>query len=84
MEHDSPILLSGSSHPKLLKTLASLLVCKQGDIALGQFPDGEISVDILESVRDRHVVLLQTLAFEPSRHTDGNVDDYRCPEKSSG
>ena len=52
-------LLSGSANPKLSKSIADYLGVPLGRIALGRFPDGEISCKIEEDVRGRDVFLIQ-------------------------
>lgn len=64
--HSEAILFSGSSHPELAQEVADQLGISLGQIALGQFPDGEISVQLLESVRGREVFILQSVAMDPN------------------
>jgi ribose-phosphate pyrophosphokinase len=59
-------IFSGSSHPLLAKEIADLLGLPLGKSHLNSFPDGEISFEILESVKNRDVYILQTLALEPN------------------
>jgi ribose-phosphate pyrophosphokinase len=61
-----PYLFSGSSHPELAKELANCLGCQLGKVAIEQFPDGEISLQIQENVRGRDVFVLQTIALRPN------------------
>lgn len=61
-----PILFSGSSHPGLASEIASLLGIPLGRIALSSFPDKEINVEIQESVQNRSVYVLQSVALEPN------------------
>lgn len=60
------LLISGSSHPVLAKEIADCLNIPLGKIELSQFPDKEISVQILESVRGRDVFVIQSIAIEPN------------------
>jgi len=62
------ILFSGSSHPELAQEMALLLGVQLGKVKLGQFPDGELSIQVLESVRGRDVFVLQTIALDPNNH----------------
>jgi ribose-phosphate pyrophosphokinase len=66
MPHSEMLLFSGSSHPALAKEVADALGISLGQIALKCFPDGEISVQILESVRGREVFILQSVALDPN------------------
>ena len=52
-------LLSGTANPRLSKSIADYLGVPLGRIALGRFPDGEISCKIEEDVRGRDVFLIQ-------------------------
>ena len=53
-------LFSGSSNPKFAEKIASLLKVNLGEIQLNKFSDGEISVNITESVRGRDVFIIQS------------------------
>lgn len=52
-------LFSGTANPALSRRIAEYLGVPLGEIALGKFPDGEISCKINEDVRGRDVFLLQ-------------------------
>lgn len=60
------ILLSGSSHPKLAKEIADGVGKMLSQIYLDRFPDGEISVELLESVRGHDVFIIQSIALDPN------------------
>ncbi len=60
------VVLSGSSHPELASEIVSHLGVSVGDIHLERFPDNEISVQILESVRGKDVFVVQSIALEPN------------------
>ena len=60
------LLFCGSSHPNLAQEVVKKSRVRLGQIALGVFPDGEISVQILESVRGRDVFVLQSVALNPN------------------
>lgn len=62
------LLFSGSSHKTLAKEICKELKTSPGKILLGTFPDQEISVEILEDVRDKEVFVLQSLALDPQRY----------------
>lgn len=62
------ILFSGTSHPELAKEIADLLGIKLGQISIDRFPDGENSIQILESVRGRDVFILQSIALDPNNY----------------
>jgi ribose-phosphate pyrophosphokinase len=61
-----PFLFAGSSHPKLAKEVCLALEIPCGKITLGHFPDGEISVEILENVHGRDVFVLQSISRDPN------------------
>lgn len=61
-----PLLFCGTSHPTLAKEVADHLRIPLGKIAIDHFPDGEISIQILESVRGREVFVLQSVALDPN------------------
>src|SRR5262252_4079663 len=52
-------IFSGTANPALAKRITEYLGVPLGEIALGRFPDGEISCKINEDVRGRDVFLIQ-------------------------
>ncbi|MBB65039.1 MAG: ribose-phosphate pyrophosphokinase [Waddliaceae bacterium] len=68
----TPILFSGTSHPDLSLQIASQLNVSLGKVHLEQFPDGEISCQILENVRGRSVFVVQSIA----QTLDGSPNDH--------
>jgi len=52
-------IFSGSSHPKLTKDITKLLDVREGNINISKFADGEVGVQITESVRGRDVFIIQ-------------------------
>lgn len=60
------LLFSGSSHPELAKEIAGNLGVRLGKIEINRFPDHEISVEVMEDVRDRETYVLQPTALEPN------------------
>lgn len=61
-------LFSGSSHPALAQQVADYLGIKLGQIELERFPDGEISVQIMENVRGQDTFVMQTIALDPNNY----------------
>lgn len=59
------VLFAGSSNPELAAEIASNLRVHLGQMRLERFPDGEISVEILESVRKKDVFIIQSIALQP-------------------
>lgn len=62
------ILFSGTSHKKLAEEVAKELSVGLGEVDIRQFPDGETSLQVLESVRGRDVYVLQTVALDPNNY----------------
>lgn len=70
MQEDSSnlILFSGSSHPELSQEIANYLNINLGQIKLERFPDGEISVQLLQNVRGRDAFVVQPVALDPNNY----------------
>lgn len=62
------LLFAGSSHTELAKEVAGCLGISLGNIDLSRFPDGEISLQVLDNVRGRDVFVLQTIALDPNNY----------------
>lgn len=67
-DSDNFCIFSGTSHPELASEIASSLEVPLGKINITRFPDGEISVQILENVRGRDVFIVQTIAMKPNEY----------------
>jgi len=52
-------IFSGNANPELAREIAACLGTKVGDADVGQFPDGEVRVQILENVRGADVFVVQ-------------------------
>src|SRR6187399_2915929 len=52
-------IFSGTANQSLAKRITDYLDVPLGDVALGKFPDGEISCKINEDIRGRDVFLIQ-------------------------
>jgi ribose-phosphate pyrophosphokinase len=52
-------LFSGNAHPALARDIARHLGMPLGRISVGRFSDGEISVEIMEHIRGREVLVVQ-------------------------
>ncbi len=59
MEPQNITLFSGNAHPALASAIARHLGLPDGRINVGRFSDGEVSVEIMENVRGRDVVIVQ-------------------------
>lgn len=62
------LLYAGSSHPELAKEIALSMGTKVMPLELRQFPDGEISLRIPDSVRGQEVFVIQTIALDPNNY----------------
>jgi ribose-phosphate pyrophosphokinase len=60
------MLFAGTSHPELAKQIADCLGISLGKARIEMFPDGEIGVRVLESVRGRDVFIMQSMARHPN------------------
>ncbi len=60
------MLFAGTSHPELAQQIASCLKVSLGKVHIEKFPDGEIGVQVLESVRGRDVFIVQSIAHHPN------------------
>ena len=54
------VILGGSSHPTLTKSICTRLGVPEGNIVLGKFSNGETSIQIQESVRGKDVFIITT------------------------
>lgn len=66
--NNSPLLFAGSSHVNLANEVCKNLNISLAKMHLGQFPDGETEVQILENVQGRDVFVLQTIARQPNHY----------------
>lgn len=53
-------ILGGSSHPSLVRNICNNLSIDPGDVALAKFSNGETSVMIKDSVREKDVYVIQS------------------------
>ena len=59
MDANTTTIFSGNAHPELAHGIARHLSVPIGRLTIGRFSDGEISVEIMENVRGREVILVQ-------------------------
>ena len=62
------ILFAGTANPPLAAAIAGELGVRPGACTIARFPDGELSVQLEESVRGREVVLVQPTAPPVNDH----------------
>lgn len=60
------MLFAGTSHREFAQQIADCLGIKLGKALIEKFPDGEIGVQILESVRGRDVFVVQSTVRHPN------------------
>ena len=56
---DKLLVFSGNAHPKLAKDICKYLDVSLGDVLVGRFSEGEVSVKINENVRGKDVFIIQ-------------------------
>jgi ribose-phosphate pyrophosphokinase len=59
LDSTTTTLFCGNAHPELANSICHHLDLPLGRINVGRFSDGEVSVEIMENVRGREVVLVQ-------------------------
>lgn len=59
------MIFTGNANPKLASDVARHLGTRLGRATVAQFSDGESTVEILEHVRGKHAVVLQSLVRLP-------------------
>ena len=67
-DRQEPLLFAGSSHPTLAGEIARFLGLPLGRMLCRDFPDGELEVEIQETVRGREVFVVQSIAKDPNRY----------------
>ncbi len=65
-ESNNVVVFSGSSHPKLAQAIADQLNLPLGELDLRTFPDGEISVQVKQSVRGQDCFIVQSVSLHPN------------------
>lgn len=66
--HGEIVIISGNSNPDLVNKICEDLEIPQAGCKVNQFSDGEISIDIMDSVRGKDVFVIQP--------TSGPVNDH--------
>ncbi|ABN66853.2 phosphoribosylpyrophosphate synthetase [Scheffersomyces stipitis CBS 6054] len=54
------VVLGGSSHPSLTRTICRNLTIEQGEVSSRKFSNGETSLEIQDSVREKDVFIVQS------------------------
>ena len=53
------VVLAGTAHPRLASDIATHLGIRLGACRIERFPDGEVAAELQQSVRGRHVFIVQ-------------------------
>lgn len=62
------LIFAGSSHPEFAKEIVAELGVRLGKVKIERFPDNEVSIEILEEVRDKDIFVVQSTALEPNHY----------------
>jgi len=65
---DDLAVLAGNSNPKLAKAICRHLGVELGHALVGQFPEGEIQVQIHDNIRGKDVFIIQSTSSPPNDH----------------
>lgn len=61
-------IFTGNAHKKLAEDITKNLEIPMGEIQITRFPDGEISVKIMENIRGMDVYIIQPVCFPPNEN----------------
>ena len=61
-------IFTGNAHRQLAEDIAKSLEIPLGEIQITRFPDGEISVKIIENIRGMDVYIIQPTCFPPNEN----------------
>jgi ribose-phosphate pyrophosphokinase len=53
------VVLAGSANPALARNIANELSCESATAVSTIFPDGEVAVELPQTVRGKHVLVIQ-------------------------
>lgn len=54
------VVFSGNSNKSLAEEISDILNIKLGDIKVGRFNDGEVSIEVKANVRSKEVFIVQS------------------------
>lgn len=57
---DNVVIFSGNSNKPLAQEIAQILGIQLGDIKVGRFADGEVSIEVKENVRSKNIYIVQS------------------------
>ena len=61
-------VFAGSSNPELVDRIAGYLDISLGETEISRFPDGEIFVKVMESIRGADVFIVQSICGQPNEY----------------
>ena len=61
-------IFSGSANPELTNEIARIAGISPGNIAITHFPDGELSVKVLDNIRGKDVFIVQPTCHPPNEN----------------
>ena len=67
-------LISGSSHTELAKNISTILDIKLIDCSIKNFSNTEIKIDINESIRNKHIFIVETGTF--GYYDNKSINDF--------
>ena len=70
---DNFIVFAGNSNPELTQKILASLKQPLGKAVIGRFNDGEIKIQINESVRNKHVFLIQSTCKSQAGSANDNI-----------
>src|ERR1700716_3722506 len=71
-------IFSGTANPALARVIGHELGTRVGNCVLDRYPDGEVAVQILESVRRKEVFLMQPTSPPAKRAPDRSAPGGGC------
>ncbi len=80
---ENVVLFSGTAHPELGRAIAEHLGTETGSCAIERFPDGEITVELQETVRRKEVFILQPTSPPVNEHLVELLAFVDCCRRSS-
>lgn len=61
-------IFTGNSNPALARSIAEYLGVELGQVDIGRFPDGEVSLQIKDNIRGKDVFIVQSICRPPNEH----------------
>jgi ribose-phosphate pyrophosphokinase len=61
-------IFSGTANPELARNIAKVVGIPLGNISISHFPDGELSVKVLDNIRGNDVFIIQPTSYPPNEN----------------